>query len=377
MRKVNPIDIALMHTDMGTGHIEAAFAIQDAINKIDDSLRTDVLNSLDYANITIGGIVKFSYFYTIKKHPWLWELLYRGFKPTDAFSLTLARNIARYYLVKRLSRYCLSHRPRAFINTHFFPPPALVRVREKLNMDFKIYVAITDFDAHPLWQVEGIDGYFVGNEMARDKLLDLGVSKENIKITGVPIKPCFARKHTTEEARRLLKLPMDKKIIIISGGGEGMGPIPGILREIDSRLKDAVIVIICGRNTELREVLSYHRSRNNDIRVLGFIDYIHILYDAGDLYIGKTGGLTSAEILSKGLPTIALETIRGQERRNLEYLSETGGVLLANDPQEVGELVLKLLNNPPDLYKMADSMREYSKPNSSLDIVKTVLSDLN
>jgi processive 1,2-diacylglycerol beta-glucosyltransferase len=371
------IDIAIIHANLGYGHVQAAYALNNAFNRVNGKIKTEVLDSLDFANPSAGNILKNSYFYIIKKFPWMWEMLYKGFRPTDRISLSIARRLARVSLLSNLKKFIIDKRPRAFVATHFFPPPPLIRVRDVLGSDYKVFVCITDYDAHPLWQTEGVDGYFVANELARDKIINRGVDEDRVFIKGVPINPIFAQNTTKDKARKLLGLPSNKTIIVISGGGEGVGPIYDILKRVDEKIKDTVIMVICGKNRDLYNELKIHNSKRNELRILGFVNNIHLLYNSSDLFIGKTGGLTSAEILAKALPAIAIEIIKGQERRNLEYLIKSGGLIFAENPEDASEKASSLINNPDLLKEMSNSMKEYAKPSSSIDIAEKVIDGIN
>ena len=48
---------------------------------------------------------------------------------------------------------------------------------------------------------------------------------------------------------------------------------------------------------------------------------------AADLLVGKAGGLTSSEAMSRGLPMVLIEPIPGQEERNADHLLEAGAAI--------------------------------------------------
>ena len=58
--------------------------------------------------------------------------------------------------------------------------------------------------------------------------------------------------------------------------------------------------------------------------LLGFTTEMDELMAAADLYVGKPGGLTTSEALSKGLPMVVINPIPGQEERNSDHLLEAG-----------------------------------------------------
>ena len=58
--------------------------------------------------------------------------------------------------------------------------------------------------------------------------------------------------------------------------------------------------------------------------LLGFTTEMDELMTAADLFVGKPGGLTTSEVLAKGLPMVVINPIPGQEERNSDHLLEAG-----------------------------------------------------
>ncbi|MBA7629415.1 Processive diacylglycerol beta-glucosyltransferase [subsurface metagenome] len=252
-------------------------------------------------------------------------------------------------LRKRLGRFLGDNPIASVICTHFFAPAALVKLREKKGFDFKIFVAITDYDAHPFWSMPGVDGYFVANDTAKKRLMKVDVPRELVKVCGVPIEMKYMRWRPRDLARRKLGL---------------------------SRRREGVLVV-CGKNERLRRRLEdYTPVGDNEIKLYGFVDHMDMMYDACDLVVTKPGGVTSAELLAKGVPVVSMEIFGGQERRNLEYLHHSGGLFEVGDVEEGVERVAELLPRKKYLAKLKRRMRRFARPDSSLLIAGQVLSAL-
>ena len=91
----------------------------------------------------------------------------------------------------------------------------------------------------------------------------------------------------------------------------------------------AQVVAVCGRNEALKAELT---ERIKDLpkpsavsfTLLGFTTEMDELMTAADLFVGKPGGLTTSEVLAKGLPMVVINPIPGQEERNSDHLLEAG-----------------------------------------------------
>jgi processive 1,2-diacylglycerol beta-glucosyltransferase len=100
---------------------------------------------------------------------------------------------------------------------------------------------------------------------------------------------------------------------------------------------------------------------------------MHKWIQMADLFIGKPGGLTTAECLACGLPMIIVAPIPGQEDRNSDHLLEKGIALKCNEFTTLAHKIDGLLDHPTQLKTMREKARYYGRPNAALTIVDTLL----
>ena len=65
--------------------------------------------------------------------------------------------------------------------------------------------------------------------------------------------------------------------------------------------------------------------------MVGFTTEMDELMTAADLFVGKPGGLTTSEVLAKGVPMVVINPIPGQEERNSDHLLEQGAAIRCNN----------------------------------------------
>jgi processive 1,2-diacylglycerol beta-glucosyltransferase len=99
------------------------------------------------------------------------------------------------------------------------------------------------------------------------------------------------------------------------------------------------------------------------------------LMKISDLFIGKPGGLTSAEALTCGLPMVIVSPIPGQEERNSDHLLEDGVAVKCNEMTTVPYKIDSLLDNPERLNQMRNRAYALSRPDAARLIVETLVSD--
>jgi len=98
--------------------------------------------------------------------------------------------------------------------------------------------------------------------------------------------------------------------------------------------------------------------------------------DFSDIIITKAGGLTVSEALAKGLATILVNPIPGQEERNAHFLLKKGAILKAEDLKEISIFLKSLLKDKNKLFSLKEKAKNLSIIDSSLRIAELALSCL-
>jgi processive 1,2-diacylglycerol beta-glucosyltransferase len=94
-----------------------------------------------------------------------------------------------------------------------------------------------------------------------------------------------------------------------------------------------------------------------------------------DLFIGKPGGLTTAEALASGLPMCVFNPIPGQEERNCDHLLEEGIAVKCNDLITIPFKISKLLDDPTKMAQMKQRALCFAKPDAAQTVVRTLIED--
>ena len=94
---------------------------------------------------------------------------------------------------------------------------------------------------------------------------------------------------------------------------------------------------------------------------------------ASDILLGKPGGLTTSEALSKGLVFVIVNPIPGQEERNSDHLLEEGVAIRCNNLPVLAYKVDQLLEDPERFQRMQASARRLARPHAARDVVNKLL----
>ena len=90
---------------------------------------------------------------------------------------------------------------------------------------------------------------------------------------------------------------------------------------------------------------------------------------AADLFVGKPGGLTTSEVLAKGVPMVVINPIPGQEERNSDHLLEQGAAIRCNNLPALAYKIETLINTPEKLASMSENARMMGKPDAAFLVV--------
>lgn len=356
----------------GNGHLAAAAAIEEAwraarpadvIEKIDLLTLFSPLHRKIYSN----GYIKL-----VERAPELWGMMFA--KTDNPKLLHNLKRIQRKFpsgSKKRFARAVKHFKPDVVVCTHYLPLETLTPLREKDGPHPFVACIVTDFEAHALWMESCVDLYCVAADETKARLVARGAAAKDILATGIPIAAKFSSKPDAKAVRKTYGLRDDLPVLLVLSGGFGMGPVAGILEELDKAQAPFQMLVVAGRNEELRKKLAAGNYKH-PTRVLGFSTNMHELMTIADLIITKPGGLTSSEALAMGRPVFILNPIPGQEAANSDFLLERGAAAKANRPEDLPYRVEQLLGSKK-LAEMAKSAKALGRPHAAETICREIL----
>jgi processive 1,2-diacylglycerol beta-glucosyltransferase len=368
--------VLLLSASAGAGHVRAAQAVEKAFGrfgKVDEVRHVDVLH---YTNKVFRHLYSKAYIDLVNKLPevpgWMYDKLDKPWK-NERRRLALDKLNTRP-LVKLLREY----QPDVIICTHFLPAEIVAWLRAKDRLISRQAIVVTDFDVHAMWLVHHYEQYFVAVDEARVYMEALGIPPEKIAVSGIPIDPVFADKKDKSEMRAKHGLEADRTTILLSAGGFGVGSVEPLIDALTPLKTRVQVVAICGHNEDLRRrlVTAAARSKTIDnvlIKPIGYTEEMDEYMTASDLVIGKPGGLTTSEAMSKGLAFVIVDPIPGQEERNSDHLLEEGMAIRCNNLPTLSYKLGNLLDDRQRLARMQANSKRLGRPNAARDIVNRVM----
>ncbi|MET0324744.1 MAG: glycosyltransferase [Ilumatobacteraceae bacterium] len=183
-------------------------------------------------------------------------------------------------------------------------------------------------------------------------------------VTGAPLRRRLLvvdRARDRAEARWALDLPADRFVVAVTGGSQG-----------SAALNAAVADFVAGRGDDrglaVRQIVGDRflaaapagRDGAEGVlhQVVGYDDRIEQLYAAADLFVGRGGASTVAEVAVTGTPAVLVPWALAAEDHqtlNVRWLSDQGGAVLLAEEQldRLGGLIDELRADPARLAALA------------------------
>ncbi len=323
-----------VYFNAGGGHRNAALALEAVIASGDYGWNIrlvnlqEVLDPLDiFRKITR---IRLENIYNL--------LLAKGWTLGSPQLLPLMQGVIRIYhraQVKLLTSYWRQQRPDVVVS--FVPNfnRALFQSLQRALPGVPMVTILTDLaDYPPHFWIEKQPQYFIcGTQRAADQARGMGhVDAQVFQVSGMILRPQFYDRQLIDRTEARVTLGLDPYLPtgLVLFGSEGSNAMFSIAERLGNSSVDLQLIMICGRNTRLRERLHKLKTRNK-ILIESFTKEIPYYMHLSDFFIGKPGPGSISESLKMNLPVIVERNAwtLPQERYNAEWIREQGvGVVL-------------------------------------------------
>jgi len=369
--------VLLLSATSGAGHVRAAQALEKAFLARGDCV-VEHIDALQYVSKLFQRVYDKAYIAMVRRAPGLMGVLYDRtdqpwHHPRRRLALDRLNTGPMIRLLKRMQ-------PDLCVATHFLPAEILAWLIAKKKLHASNAIVVTDYDVHAMWLCRTVDRYYVAIEEAAEYLAHIGVPREKLRVTGIPVDPLFAVPVDRAEARKHLGLDPEATVLLISAGGYGIGPVEQLVQDLLVLQKPWQIAAIAGKSEKTRKRLEELAKAADSLPSgaaklcpVGFTTEMDKYMAAADLMVGKAGGLTTSEALARSLPMALIEPIPGQEERNADHLLEAGVAIRCNNLPAAAWKIAKLLDDPHRLTRMREAAKRLGRPGAAAAIAEDAL----
>lgn len=364
-----PHRILILSATFGGGHWSAARAVEDyLVRHHADSVEVKIIDFFEEFVPSLNVLAKFAYQQSVQFLPVAYGTF---FELSNKLPANPVVHELRIMGLARAAGFIDSWGPDAVVST--FPVAGGVVADVKETRPIVSATVITDFGAHRTWLHPATDLYFVACPEVREDLVERGIQRERVVVSGIPIRERFATRIGTSEARAALGLADVFTVMLAptAGGTSDAASLASALADTGVQ-----IVAVAGTSERLRKRLEAMAGGRDHVRVLGYVEEINRIMETADILVGKAGGLTVSEALALRLPILIYNPVPGQEIYNVDFLVNYGAGLMCRDEDDVVEKVRFLASHTGRLRQMSENAAALGKPSASSTVCERVLAGI-
>jgi len=363
--------IVFLFSDTGGGHRSASEAIIEALNlefpKEFTYEMVDFFKEYSPPPLNLAGPA----YPLMSRMEYMWEFTFKASDNPDFMRVLFSAfwPYIRFGVYKMLKE----HPSDMYVSVHPLINIPFLRAMRKRGDTTPYMIVVTDLvSTHTAWFAKEADLISIPTEQARKPAEFAGIDPQKLKVIGLPVADRFCKPPGDKKAlRKKLGWPQDKTMILLVGGGEGMGPLGAVSKEINQAKLDVGLVIITGRNKKLKDELEV-MDWNIPTHIYGFVTNMPDLMRAADILVTKAGPGTISEAMIANLPIILYHRIPGQEEGNVSYVIDEGAGIWAPEIKDIINTLEDWLNNPETRMTAVENAKRLARPDASRQIVQTI-----
>ncbi|MFC1632791.1 glycosyltransferase [Patescibacteria group bacterium] len=373
-----PKRILVLTASAGYGHRSAANSIIDALKEENPNYEIEIFDTWSLLPAWQHWIYTKGYVLAGRLTPDFYRFVYR----TIVNSPRHLKSVKNGFLknARGLNKYTKRFNPDVVVATHAHGAGIAHHLKEHFKHDFKLVYAYTDYHAHNLLRYDAVDLYCLPAESVADELNALGVPRENIAVTGVPVRREFGAYIKQSDARKQLGIDPGRFTVLLMRGGHAIGSswMSQVLKLAHQKQLAVNIIAVTGTNEILEDRLNRLVSKyspaahNTSVQVVGFSKDIPLFLAAADVYVGKPGGLSLSEALTVGRPLIVDSGMPGTEDGNLEFVKREKIGLKAENPRDVINHLRYFSDNKDKLKEYKKRAHRLGQPQAAQNIAKNI-----
>jgi 1,2-diacylglycerol 3-beta-galactosyltransferase len=361
--------ILFLFSDTGGGHRSATEAMMEALDA-EFPGRFDS-HKVDFFREYYPRPLKYApeMYPPISRVPNAWAFSWRV---SDGPGRTKAVNTLTYPYLRNAAKRLVRENPADLIvSVHPLVNTTLARAMRQAPRPF--ITVVTDLvSTHAFWFDRRADLVVVPTEQARHKAIAYGIAEGNLRVIGLPVAQRFSEPLPDRAGWRAEHgWANDRPAVLLLSGGDGMGPVKRVAKAINEARLPLSLVVICGRNTDLREDLE-QVDWQIPVHLYGFTDKMPEFMAAADVAVTKAGPGTISEAFIAGLPIILYARLAGQEDGNVSYVVEQGAGVWAPRPREVVDTLRGWVEHPEALAAASAASRRVARPDAARQIARLI-----
>lgn len=348
--------ILVLTGGMGGGHTSPAGAVHDALNKQKESAGLDI--DIHYANVPVAPFPRNDCDdrrYRLSNNKHVSDRIVEPYRRmvSQAKAYSAVRDLIKE---TKLDLVFVNHR-------------ILAQAASRVPENPQTVIATADHGPiHAGWYPQRLrkndskDILLVPGAEGKAHALKTGVPEKKVVVLGYPVRSAFeaVAKRSKKDVRAELGLPLDKKVLVISGGsGHWGGYFTDLMATLAGKqLPDLHIVAIAGASAELKASLEAIRP-SVDVRGLCNAEEMAKLTRAADFAGIKAGGATIGECYAVNTVPIVYQKLSGVEEGNMRHMEKEETGFIALDKAKFIDTIVNLSERPLEMQGALENQKKF------------------
>ena len=282
----------------------------------------------------------------------------RGLSPR-----ALKKNFRTFQVLRNASRHAerllSSLRPSVVVSVGGYASVPATRAAKKLN----IPVVTVSYDRLP-----GLATRLQARSASGVAVAYLPSKLKNASLTGAPVRRVLRNLDlslTRTDARTRLSIPIDRKVICITGGSLGSAKLNSVARtlvENNQSRNDICVIHLTGERYIDDDLPILDNDAEIVYRRLKSTVAMQDVYSASDLVVARAGASTIAELSTIGIASVLVPwsgAAEDHQTANAKWLDDLGGSLVINERKttnnEIADQIIDLIDDQAKLRVLANA----------------------
>ena len=301
----------------------------------------------------------------------------RGLSPR-----ALKKNFRTFRVLRNASRHAerllSSLRPSVVVSVGGYASVPATRAAKKL----KIPVVTVSYDRLP-----GLATRLQARSASGVAVAYLPSKLKNASLTGAPVRRVLRNLDlslTRTDARTRLSIPIDRKVICITGGSLGSAKLNSVARtlvENNQSRNDICVIHLTGERYIDDDLPILDNDAEIVYRRLKSTVAMQDVYSASDLVVARAGASTIAELSTIGIASVLVPwsgAAEDHQTANAKWLDDLGGSLVINERKttnnEIADQIIDLIDDQAKLRVLANAARSAGKQHRESTLTELIFS---
>ncbi len=285
-----------LYLNTGGGHISSARVLKEAVEDKYKDIEVQLFNGFDRTSFHLKFFFEKGYHIALTFAPSAFSIIYEiaKLRLVQTFFSKIVKPTTSLTLEKKFKEEEVTD----VVSFHFALTPSAVSAIRRLGNTIRLSVVVTDpFTAPPAWFYEKNVRYYVYSQQVKDQAVKKhGIPEHLVSVAPFLIGKKFLKPSTKDDILFYKKkhgFPLDKKTVLLAGGGEGLPGTLSIVTECAKNKASFALIVVCGRDKATYNNIKLLKLAypSLDVHVFGFVPFMDELIKSCDCAVIKAGSI--------------------------------------------------------------------------------------